>query len=108
MIRNDYSISSIQTNNTRNKQIINKNANNFNKKKNKKVTFNNNVVVINVESYKEFNRLYSYNEEDIINNYIMKDEYQNYFNSINKYNNKGQRKMETPKKKGDECCCNIF
>ena len=111
MIKNDNSFFSIQTNITQNKEIINKNVNNFNKKKsNKKVSFNNNVVVINVESYKDYNKLYSYDEEDIYNNYIMKDEYQNHFENMINNNNNIAKKMGTPKqtKKENECCCNLF
>ena len=75
------------------------------KKSNKKVSFNNNVVVINVESYKEYNKLYSYDEDDIINNYNLKDEYQNNFeNMIN--NNNIEKKIGT--KKENDCCCNLF
>ena len=108
MIRNDNSISSIQTDNTRNKEIVNKNTNNINKKKSKKmVRFNNNVVVINVESYKDYNKLYSYDDEDIYNNYLMKNEYQNYYENVVN-NNNINKKYETPKKKENECCCNIF
>ena len=108
MIKNDNSIFSIQTNITQNKEIINKNVNHTNKKKsNKKVSFNNNVVVINVESYKDYNKLYSYDEEDIYNNYALKDEYQNHFENM--INGGGvSKKMGTPKKKEDECCCNLF
>ena len=110
MIRNDNPISYIQTNNTQNNEIANKNTNMINQTKNKKkVRFNNNVVVINVESYKEYNKLYSYDEDDICNNYLMKDEYQNYFeNAINNNNYNIRKKYETSKKKEDECCCNIF
>ena len=111
MIRNDNSISSILTNNTQSKEITNKNI--INKKKTKKsVRFNNDVVVINVESYKKYNQLYSYNEEDIYNNYLMKDEYQNYYeNAINTKSNHNDnivRQMETSKRKENECCCNLF
>ena len=65
------------------------------KKSNKKVKFNDKIEIINVESYKEFNKI---DDEEIY--------FQEYYNTI--YNNELPKKQEiNNKKKCDDCTCHI-
>ena len=88
----------------------------------KKVSFNNKVVEINVESYKDYNKLNSYGEEEIYENLELKDEIinklekktlldnreKNYNKNNNNYNNNNNNAVQSRLKKENECCCQIF
>ena len=118
------------TNDTQNTKDINYNNNNLFINKNllidknnsiiqntkandKKVSFNNKVVEVNVESYKDYNKLNSYGEEEIYENLQMKDEFLNKIEKISldnkdkNYNNINNVVQARPKKE-NECCCQIF
>ena len=98
----------------------NKRNNQSTKSNNKKVSFNNKVVEINVESYKDYNKLNSYGEEEIYENLELKDEIinklekktlldnreKNYNKNNNNYNNNNA--VQSRLKKENECCCQIF
>ena len=81
---------------------------------NKKVTFNRNVVIYNVESYKEHNKKNCYNEDEEFENLLKKKYkdgcYNNYY--FKKYSGKfkNNKKMIIQKKGEDnsECCCIIL
>jgi len=115
--KNDaQNIKAINYNN--NNPIINNNMliNQNNKANDKKVSFNNNVVEINVESYKDYNKLMSYNEEDIYENLQRKDSLSNFIEKKNldnknnnyNYNNYNNNLVQTRPRKENECCCLIF
>ena len=72
--------------------------NNMKKKKssNKRVKFNNKVDIIEVENYKEYNKI---DEDDMYN-------YQDYFSSYNSYFNTKKEKIN--KKKCNDCICYII
>ena len=83
------------------------NENNIKRKgKQKNVSFNNNVQIINVESYKEYNKLYSYDIEEINDNFL-KEEENNYYFENKKIDNK-YRKSLISRKKEEKCCCIIL
>ena len=124
MYKNDGSFSPVITNQTGYEQMtnynnnINTNPNNnvlinnyFNTKKEggiqKKVKFNNEVEIYNVESYKEHNKKFCYNEEEELDNLNKKEFGYNdyYFNKYaNQFNNDGNNKV----KNKSECCCIIL
>ncbi len=115
--KNDaQNIKAINYNN--NNPIINNNMliNQNNKANDKKVSFNNNVVEINVESYKDYNKLMSYNEEDIYENLQRKDSLSNFIEKKNldnknnnyNYNNYNNNLVQIRPRKENECCCLIF
>ena len=100
----------------------NNNINQNTKANDKKVSFNNKVVEINVESYKDYNKLNSYDEEQINENLKIKDSFLNYLDkksldkktinnnnnyNYNNYNNNNNLVQNRPKKE-NECCCKIF
>jgi hypothetical protein len=94
--------------NPNNNVLIN---NYFNTKKEggiqKKVKFNNEVEIYNVESYKEHNKKFCYNEEEELDNLNKKEFGYNdyYFNKYaNQFNNDGNNKV----KNKSECCCIIL
>ena len=89
----------------------------------KKVSFNNKVVEVNVESYKDYNKLNSYGEEEIYENLQMKDQFynkiekkstgnsdnsSNYNNNYSYNNNNNNNVVQAQPKKENECCCQIF
>ena len=106
----------IYNKNPNNNLLIDKN-NNINqgtKTNDKKVSFNNKVVQVNVESYKDYNKLNSYNEEEINENLQKKDKFLNYLdkksldkrNNNNNYNYNNNLVQIRPKKE-NECCVKI-
>ena len=125
MYKNDDSFSPVVTNQTGYEQMtyynnhINTNPNNnilinnyFNTKKGggiqKKVKFNNEVEIYNVESYKAHNKKFCYNGEDELENLNKKEYgYNDYY--FNKYANHFNTNDENNKVKNkSECCCIIL
>ena len=125
MNKNEGSFSSFQTNDTRNKvanseyinssKNNNSNTNNFiiqKKKTNKKkVTFNNEIETIHVESYKRLNKLYCYNEDEEFEKYNNEhNEYDKIYNDFQTYPvfNKNLRDSLRKEENKSKCCCIIF
>ena len=78
---------------------------------NKKVTFNKDVVVYNVESYKEHNKKFCYNEDEQYAHLFEKKEqgYNDYY--FKKYANQFNNHRDSFKKENknkDDCCCIIL
>ena len=80
---------------------------------NKKVTFNRNVIIYNVESYKEHNKKYCYKEDEEFKN-LLRNNYKYGYNDyrFKKYLGKfkNNKKMISPKKEEDSSkfCCFIL
>ncbi len=123
MIKKENSIASIPTGQNitnkvyyvqgTNKAINNvQNVNYIKKKgKNKKVTFNKDIAIYDVESYKAHNKLFCYNEnEDIDGLYRNNDEFNKKYNKfLNKFKNNNNNNMEQQKtNKEEDCCCFII
>ena len=89
--KNNHSLTYINTNN---RMITPQNGFSSTKKNKKSVTFNSKVDVVNVESFKEFNKI----DEDVFN----ADYFQRY-NFPTDYNNG----IKNIKKKDCDCTCNI-
>ena len=122
MNQNEGNYSSFQTNNTINKITNNNyitclpnndsNSNNKfikqNKKSNKKhVTINDNIIIIDVKSYKEYNKLYCYDGGNVFENFfIEQNEYAN--NQTNPLFNKNLRDSLKKEENKSKCCCIIF
>ena len=72
------------------------------KKSNKRVKFNDNIEIVNVESYKEYNKIY----EDEFNN----NEYNEYSNYINNYINQCTKTKNNKinRSKCSDCICLII
>ena len=120
MINNAKTISSIPTGQTINsngyyikdatgKIYFVRNANNVKKNNNnKKVNFNTNVTIYDVESYKEHNKKYCYNVNEEDYQYLNNDD--KYKENINKYLNKFKKNnnytVQNKVEKSD-CCCII-
>ena len=75
------------------------------KKNNKKVTFNTDVVVYNVESYKAHNKKFCYNEDEEFEN-ITKSGYNDYY--YKKYSRQFNNLKDSKKKKEENNCCCII
>ena len=128
---NDQTIFNPNNNSQQSKQLKSNNKKYNNN--NKKVTFNKNVEVIKVENYKKYNKLYTFREEEELNDLYEIDngkEYpeindnkfrnlrgsinfssNNFFNGQNEYNNYYNNYNNNYKYKKDEksdCCCIVF
>jgi hypothetical protein len=124
MYKNDGSFSPVITNQTGYEQmtnynnIINTNPNNnvlinnyFNTKKEggiqKKVKFNNEVEIYNVESYKEHNKKFCYNINEEDYQYLnSEDKYKENFNKyLKKFKNNNNYNVQQKTEKSNDCCC---
>ena len=97
-INNNYPYSNNQINN-----YVNLNTDK------KKVTFNRDVVVYNVESYKAHNKKYCYNEDENYEHLFgkKKDGYNDYY--YKKYASQfGNSKNSIKKEDKNDCCCIII
>ena len=125
--QNGYSFPNKQNSNTFLKSNINVN-NNIPAKKHKVVKFDDNVVIYNVESYKELNKKFCYNEEEALANYYgiqsyenthfndykflyenkNNNNYNNYNYNYNNYNKNYYNATKHKKKSNSECSCIIL
>lgn len=113
IVKNDNSFS---TNSNSNEMIINglraKLANE--KKATKKVQFNDTVVIYNVESYKQHNKEFCYDEQEGFEEFSKEfpdyfaRRFNNYNNNQNTYSNAYRNPNVTRKYVDPECCCIIL
>ena len=130
---NGQTIFNPNNNSEQSKQLISNNKKTNNN--NKKVTFNKNVEVIKVENYKKYNKLYTFREEEELNDLYEIDngkEYpeinenkfknlrgsinfgSNFFNGQNEYNNyynnnnNYNNNYKYKKNEKSDCCCILF
>lgn len=94
--------------------IINTNNSNDLTKRNmnKRVTFNDEVIIYNVKSYKEHNKKFCYNEDETYQHLYNKTYgYNNSYSNVNKYLNKYKNNNNISQQNGkdkSDCCCIIL
>ena len=101
-----------QTNQNPNKLIntnanVNQNFNNKTKKIPKKVTFKDTIIIYNVESYKELNKLMTYNKEEGLLEYYASRrhpiyDYKSLYDHFPKYHHNPNTRIR--KNPTDDCC----
>ena len=117
MIKNENSLSSFPTH--QNSNQLNYNSINVNmvkgKKTSKNVKFNDRVIVYSVESYKELNKLLTYDEMEGFAEFFRENPFgYNGFRLYNKTNNKNNNfgfvgnPNATKRNINNQCCCNII